>query len=493
MNIVWFKRDLRLHDHAALSQAATSGPILPLYILEPDLWQQPDLSHRHYVFLLECLKELEASLNTLGAKLVIKIGDAVEILNQLHQNISFSSLFSHQETWNYWTYQRDQRILKWAQSKGIIWVEPRQHGVFRRLKDRSQWGWRWYQEMRKPILPLPTTIDFIPHHHCDGLPHSQELGLIERSCSQHQMGGRSQALKLLDSFLTSRGKDYTKEMSSPVTAFESCSRLSPHFSFGTISIREAFQAAEKHSLDLKNHLHDFSSSSWPSAMRSFLSRLRWHCHFIQKLEDDPKIEFKSIHSAYAHVRPELPDSELFDAWKQGRTGFPMVDACMRALIKTGWINFRMRAMLVSFASYHLWLPWQPTAIYLAQLFIDYEPGIHYCQIQMQSGTTGINALRIYNPIKQSIDQDPKGVFIKAWIPELAHVSEALIHTPWKQPLLMNGYPLPIIDEKTARKKAADSLYSLRKNPEHQSLSAEILNKHVGHRRVSNKSSSPIKK
>ena len=140
----------------------------------------------------------------------------------------------------------------------------------------------------------------------------------------------------------------------------------------------------------------------------------------------------------------------------------MVDACMRALTATGWLNFRMRAMVMSFASYHLWLHWRKPALHLANLFTDYEPGIHYSQVQMQSGTTGINSIRIYNPIKQGVDHDPDGVYppldLEPDIDRSVSIRRGKLHQ-------MNGYPMPIVDEKT-RKYAADKLYGLRKNNTH---------------------------
>ena len=228
-----------------------------------------------------------------------------------------------------------------------------------------------------------------------------------------------------------------------------------------------------------------TKSKWSRSMRSFSGRLRWHCHFIQKLEDEPRIEYENMHLAYDNLRTQDINEAYFEAWKQGKTGYPMVDACMRALKATGWLNFRMRAMLMSFASYHLWLHWRKPALYLATLFTDYEPGIHYSQIQMQSGTTGINAIRIYNPIKQGLDHDPEGVFIREWIPELREINQDFIHTPWLSPAQMKGYPIPIVDEKTARKEAASKIYGLRKNnTSHKETAKKIVHKHGSRKRPS---------
>jgi deoxyribodipyrimidine photolyase len=125
--------------------------------------------------------------------------------------------------------------------------------------------------------------------------------------------------------------------------------------------------------------------------------------------------------------------ERLGAWQAGRTGYPLVDACLRSLVATGWLTFRMRALVVSFASYSLWLHWRPTGLFLARHFLDFEPGIHWSQLQMQSGTTGINTLRIYNPTKQALEQDPGGVFIRRWVPELAGVPSVFVHMPWTMP------------------------------------------------------------
>lgn len=475
MNIVWFKRDLRVSDNAALSSAINCGNVLPLYIYEPALWQQPDMSRRHYDFLNECLKSLRADLKSLGLTLVTKTGDTLNILNSMHERYTVKSLWSHQETWNGWTYQRDIRVKQWALTNNIQWNEPAQNGVVRNIRTRNGWSANWNKEMRKPASIL-NTITGVVDEASDITPSPKQLRLFGDSCRNRQPGGSLEAQTLLKTFLYERGEEYSKEMSSPVTAFDSCSRLSPHFAFGTISVREAFSATEKRICELKSISLE-ERGNWMRALRSFAGRLRWHCHFIQKLEDQPSIEFDNMHPLYDGLRENDFNEEYFEAWREGRTGYPMIDACMRALKETGWINFRMRAMLMSFSSYHLWLHWRRPALYLAKLFTDYEPGIHYSQAQMQSGTTGINSIRIYNPTKQGVDHDPKGDFIRKWIPELRATSNELIHNPATEHSKLHDYPCPIVDEKSARKTAAGKIFNLRRASLHKEQAKKIFIKH----------------
>jgi len=474
-DLIWFKRDLRLVDNAALFCAAQSqNPLILLYIIEPELWREKDMSKRHYDFLCESLLELDLELKKLGQNLIIRVGDALEIFEKINSEFPLANIYSHQETWNSWTFKRDKKILRFVKLQNISWREPVQNGVIRRLKDRGGWAQKWHKLMQQEILPVPQNIKSVKIISQE-IPHFSQLGLSDDKCFLRQIGGRKNALSLLNSFLHQRGENYSKEMSSPLTAFNSCSLLSSHLAFGTISLREVFMAVEERRVELHQAPKSIKGK-WPSALQSFGGRLRWHCHFIQKLEDEPRIEFENFHPAYNSLRREY-NPQYLQAWMQGKTGFPMVDAVMRCLIAGGWINFRMRAMLMSFASYHLWLPWQKTAPYLAQLFTDYEPGIHYSQVQMQSGTTGINAVRIYNPIKQSFDHDEQGIFLRKWLPELAQMPQEFIHTPWQKPELMNDYPMPIVDEVKARKLAAQKIYAVRKELTHKNQAQKIVTKH----------------
>jgi deoxyribodipyrimidine photo-lyase len=273
-------------------------------------------------------------------------------------------------------------------------------------------------------------------------------------------------------------------MSSPLDGATACSRLSPYLAWGAVSMREVAQAAWARQRELRGD-NGADARAWRGALVSFSGRLHWHCHFMQKLESEPSIETIELHPAARGLRPSPCDAALLAALARGATGFPFVDACMRSLIATGWINFRMRAMLVSFASYNLWLPWQGTGLVLARLFTDYEPGIHWPQMQMQSGTTGINTIRLYNPVKQGHDQDPEGLFVRRWVPELADVPDEHLQEPWSWPgaagLIGSRYPERIVDLAQSTAAAKDRIYGARRSAGF-GLAADAIQKKHGSRK-----------
>jgi deoxyribodipyrimidine photo-lyase len=266
-------------------------------------------------------------------------------------------------------------------------------------------------------------------------------------------------------------------MSSPLTAAETCSRLSPHLALGTVSVREAARAAAARAAEI-------AAAGLPGLrrdMESFAARLAWRDHFIQKMEDAPDIEARCLHPAFEGLRPREPDAARLAAWARGETGFPFVDACMRSLAGTGWLNFRMRAMLMAVAGYHLWLDWRGAGMHLARLFTDYEPGIHWSQCQMQTGVTGINALRIYNPVKQGLDQDPAGRFTRAWVPELAAVPDAFLQAPWAWEgagrILGARYPEPVVDPVAAVRAAKAAIADVRAGAAFAAEAARVARRH----------------
>jgi deoxyribodipyrimidine photo-lyase len=475
MNVlVWFKRDLRNHDHPALHLAAGIGSVLPVYIVEPELWSQPDASARQWEFVAESLASLRDELAMIGAPLVVRVGDALGTLDRLCRQHRITRIVSHEETGNLWTYARDRKVAAWARGEGIDWTELPQSGVVRRLANRDGWAARRDAYMAAALPDLPH-LRAINGAEPGMIPSARALKLADDPCPHRQLGGRSRGLDLLHSFLAHRGEPYRTAMSSPTSAERACSRLSPHFAWGTLSVREVVQASATRQAERPG-------GRWSGALASFQSRLAWRDHFIQKLEDQPSIETRALYPDAAGPRPRETDAARLAAWAVGETGLPFLDACMRYLRATGWLNFRMRAMVTSVAAYHLWLDWRPTGHQLARMFTDYEPGIHWPQVQMQSGTTGINTPRIYNPVKQGLDQDPTGAFTRAWLPELAAVPDAFLQEPWKWPdaqrLLGYRYPEPVVDVTSAARDARERVWQARRAAGFSETAAEIVQRHA---------------
>ncbi|MGR3636403.1 MAG: deoxyribodipyrimidine photo-lyase/cryptochrome family protein [Shimia sp.] len=477
MQIVWFKRDLRVQDHRVLSQATQRGVVVPVFVVEPEYWALRDASHRQWDFVGETLNALRTDLAALGQPLVVRTGEIVSVLQDLQRTVGIDALWSHEETGNGWTYVRDTRVRAWCREQGLPWHEIPQHGVQRRLTSRKGWATHWGRFMAEavtqaPHLP-PVTIE------PGNIPTTTALNLPSDGATRRQNGGRPAAQVLLNSFLTERGRTYRREMSSPMAGAQACSRLSPHLAWGSLSMREVAQATWARQREVKAR---GARDGWSGALSSFSGRLHWHCHFIQKLEDEPRIEFENLHRGYDGIRRSAPDTDRLAVWARGETGLPFVDACMRSLRATGWLNFRMRAMVMAVASYHLWLHWRAPGLELARLFTDYEPGIHWSQVQMQSGTTGINTVRIYNPVKQGFDQDPTGAFTRLWVPELAHVEDRFLQEPWKaanaSAVLGRAYPMPIVDHLSAARDARDHIWAVRKGQAFRQEAQGIAAKHA---------------
>lgn len=508
--LVWFKRDLRIHDHAPLSEAAKRGPVLGLYIFEPSLIGSPEFDYCHWQFIQQSLVELSANLARLGSRLVVLHGEAIEVLNRIHTETPFSALWSHEETGNDITYRRDIAVGEWCRAQGVTWTELPQYGVVRRLRSRDGWARTWTERMSRPVLAPPERLTPWDRHAAmtsaaHAVEHHDAAALQIRGFVKIEAwpGGESRARETLASFLSQRGVNYQREMSSPVTAFDSCSRLSPYLAWGNISMRTVHQAARRQIDDLREQ-QAFGvpvDKRWFTSINAFEARLRWHCHFMQKFESEPAIEFQNMMRSMDGLREDQFSESWFDAWCEGQTGYPLIDACMRALHRGGWINFRMRAMLASFSAYHLWLHWRRPAEFLARHFLDFEPGIHFSQFQMQSGTTGINTVRIYSPVKQVIDQDPEGYFIRKYVPELSEIPDEYLAEPHLMPrdvqeksgcLIGKDYPAPLVEHGVAYKTARERISAFKKAGG-ESMKAEkrtVLKKHGSRKTTSKKPKAP---
>jgi deoxyribodipyrimidine photo-lyase len=494
-SVVWFKRDLRVVDHEALALALRAGPVLCIYLVEPSLLAQPDVSRQHHRFAMESVADLRAQLRMLGLDLHVITGEAVAVLDRLHQLQPWAALYSHQETGNAASYERDKAVARWCLQQQLPWHQPRQQGVVRGPLNRDYWQRQWQTFVHAPCVPEPSPV---PSGAGVALPWSEPpvpsddaLGLPAWCPAQRQLGGRARAVQVLHSFVADRAVAYRGGISSPLSAPDACSRLSPYLSWGCVSVREVVHTCQQAWEVLPPGRHR-------DGLRALVGRLAWRDHFIQKLETQPDMEWRNLHRGYNGLREPHWQPSHFQALQDGRTGWPMVDACVAMLRHTGWLNFRMRAMLVSVAAYPLWLHWRDPGHWLARQFLDYEPGIHWSQMQMQSGTTGINTTRVYNPVKQAQDHDPDGVFVRHWLPELRRVPDSWLLQPWRMPPSVQqscgvqvgrDWPEPLVDIDAATRQAKAALHQRRQRPEVRATKQAIVVKH-GSRSHNDRSPAP---
>lgn len=479
INVVWLKRDLRLQDNEAITTALKTGRrVILFYVFEHALLNDNHYSQRHFNFIKEALRDLNTQLKPYNSKVLTVTSDITSAFNQLQEFYKINTIYSHVETGLLLTYNRDKEFKRYCRNNFIKWVETTNNGVERGLTSRKDWFENWEVYMNKPLeIFNPADNQLVSNEVIERLEKVFSITCLETPKeAPFQKGGSTIGWKYADSFFNSRHEAYMYNISKPEASRSSCSRISPYVAWGNISIRQVFQKGQATKAVSKDKRH----------ISGFLSRLRWQAHFIQKFEMEHTMEEASVNKGYHKLKKSISE-DYQNAWFKGKTGFPLVDASMRCLVETGYVNFRMRAMLASFFTHILWQPWQAATRHLSQQFLDFEPGIHFPQLQMAAGETGINTLRIYNPTSNSLKHDPDAVFIKKWVPELAELDTPFIHEPYLMTemeqtfynfKLGEDYPLPIVDIKINRKRASDILWNMRNDTEVVRESFRILKRHT---------------
>lgn len=475
MQVCWFKRDLRLSDHLAFFNACrntqTLGPALCIYIHEPGQISLPTHSRAQQAFLWECLDSLHQQLAACGGQLYEFCGPATQVFTELLAHFELSHVHSTLEITDAFGYSRDQAVASLLKSHHVSWAQYPQHNVARGGQLQAGFG-EYFGQAQAQALKNPYGKNLqarLLKTQTKPLDSQllQEKGLLPsraavplapgKDLPQRLPGGRIAAERALGEFFTAHIDNYPRKMSSALTAFDACSRLSVYLSLGVLSDFEVlFEANRSVNLPRLEGRPTARQQHRQSSVLFWLDRMQWRQGYFARMEADPTIETAPSPVDMRCARTDNPGH--LQAWETGHTGFPYVDACIRALNSTGYLNMRARGMVASFAMMQLWLPWQTVGNSLARRFLDYEPAIHWNQIRIHAGSWPGAPLMMYCPIKQSEDQDPAGEFITRHIPELKPLlaqpgGTALMHRPWLSPHFESlNYPTPVV--------CPDSSYSL---------------------------------
>jgi deoxyribodipyrimidine photo-lyase len=480
MHILWFRRDLRLEDNEIVTQAAADNQlVLPCFIIDPWFYTWSDVGQARVRFLFESLEDLDFNLKQRGSKLYLFEGNAVTVLQdlarQLLQQQKYPKLFFNRDVQVQYGIDRDRSIIDFYRQHNLDYYQGLNNFLQTDSERRDEWYNEYYTYLRQPLHPVPEHIN-TPALELD-LPQltfaqlKQKYSQFWGADNTYFKGGETQAKATLNSFLTKRFHGYHWRVSRPwLTQLGATSHLSPHLTFGTISVRSVYQHTKARAAELANQ---------PKAqfsLKAFRDRLRWHDSFTQRLYNHPELahtnRYPEFDEVYSPNELNAEKQELFEAWKEGQTGFPLIDASMRQLQTMGWMNFRMRAMCATFLCINCGISWQHGAQHYMNYLVDGDLAIDNWQWQMQAGVTNplSDTFRIYNPNKNIEERDADLKFIYYWVPELRGYS---------LPEILAGayigespYPAPILDWAQTRKVNGKMISNLRQRVKERLLAEQ---------------------
>ena len=460
-NIWWVRRDIRLHDNPAL-EAAIEGAehLVPLFIIEPDLMASAAPKRRS--FLLHTLADLDRQLHERGSRLVVRRGPAIQAFETLANDLGEIAIFAH-EDFSPYARQRDSEVSSQFNLEHFPGVVLRHPETI--LKDDGDpyivftpYRNKWYG------LPLPTPADCLPAPEMlppvpkdltsDHLPTAEPIKQFPATSQEAQ--GR------LTAFTAGAIQHYKSKRDR--LDLDGTSRLSPYLRFGLVSDRQVFAQAQIVYMQA-------SEDDEREEIRTWMDELVWREFYTAILYHFPQVMEGPFREEYKNIRWRKAPGDL-QAWQQGQTGYPAVDACMRQLLETGWMHNRGRMIVASFLAKDLLINWQEGEAWFMANLVDGDPAANNGGWQWSAGT-GTDAapyFRIFNPVLQGQKFDPDGQYIAQWVPELAKLPVKFRHEPWKmsekdarkygfQP--GKDYPKRIIDHKFARQRTLSAYKSAR--------------------------------
>lgn len=456
--LCWFRRDLRLTDHAALHHAlCQSEAVICVFIFDTTLLAPLSHNDRRVDFIWQSLFELKTRLEALGSTLIVRHDDPLSAIPALVQQYQAEAVFCNRD-YEPMAILRDAAVANRLQDQGCRFFDSKDHVIFERDEVLTQQGrpfsvftpyknaWR-KRLAAEPLPDYPTEPYFsaLAPLPAEPLPSLAALGFQETDLNKIPIHAGVRGGEVLMHDFYQRIQHYKALRDFP--ARKGVSYLSVHLRFGTVSIRELVRYALT---------QDFNEGA-----ESWLNELIWRDFYQQILWHRPDlVQGHSFKPEYQSL--EWPgDDAHFKAWCYGQTGYPLVDAAMRQLLHCGWMHNRLRMVVASFLTKDLLIDWRRGEAWFAQHLLDFDFAANNGGWQW-AASTGCDAqpyFRIFNPVSQSEKFDPNGEFIRRYVPELSHFTRQDIHAPWlaKHPpagfKLGQDYPRPIVDHAVQRQKA----------------------------------------